>query len=273
MPSIDGFTKVAGVIGDPITHTASPAMHNKGYEALGINAIYIPIHVQPNALQDAINGLRAFSFLGANVTIPYKEKVIPFLDHLDTSAAQVGAVNTIVNQNGVLTGYNTDGQGFVFSLTHEAGMSCKDKAVVIIGSGGSAKGISHALLAAGISKLTILSRRDLPAFHPSILTQNLTHKDDVAQTLSEADIVINTTPVGMGDLEGQSPLEEFSWVRSTQLCCDIIYKPKMTKFLSECQAKGAQILGGAGMLAGQGVLAFELMTGKPLSFETMRSVI
>ncbi len=276
--TLTGTTRLAGVIGHPITHTVSPAMHNAAYAHLGLDCAYIPLHVLPEALEAAIKGLRAFEFLGANVTLPYKEAVIPYLDELDMSAQKAQAVNTIVNQDGWLIGYNTDGAGFVYSVQNEAHFSLKKKCVLILGAGGAAKGIAHRLLQEGIYALTLLNRSHERAEHlakalsgSATLIKVATHHDPLAELLAQADLVINTTPLGMTPDLDASPLSAYEGLSNATLCCDIIYKPAETLFLKKAKEKGASILGGAGMLAGQGMLAFELMTGKSIPFDIMRA--
>ncbi len=283
MAMINGHSRWAGVIGNPISHTASPLMHNTAYAHLGLNAVYIPLLVEESRLQDALNGVKALHGLGLNVTIPYKEKVIPFLDELDEEAERIGAVNTIVNREGRLVGFNTDGRGFLLALAEEKQIDVHGKAVVILGAGGASKGIIYACLEAKASSITILSRRPEPAnaikdhlntlFEAPITVNSLEKNPDSLSALEKADIIINTTPVGMAPDITQSPITYFDWVKPQHLCCDIIYKPAQTLFLNHCKDKGATTWSGAGMLAGQGAIAFELMTGHPIPYTVMRGCL
>lgn len=266
-----------GVIGYPVTHTASPVMHQAAYEYLGCDYAYVPLEVHPSQLKQALDGLRALSFIGANVTIPYKEQVVPFLDELDEQAQKIGAVNTILNQNGRLIGYNTDGPGFAYALETEGQFTITDKHVVLLGAGGAAKGIAFQCLKA--KSLCIVNRslekaqalaRNLPMSGP---IQTLSSDVDLEAVLSRADLVINTTSLGMSPQEAMSPLNAYEGISSQTLCCDIIYKPAQTLFLKEAKVKGARTLGGAGMLAGQGVLAFHLFTGLQVPYTVMRGVL
>ncbi len=271
----NGHTHVVGVIGHPITHTVSPSMHHAAYDFLGLNYAFVPFDVAPNRLAEAVAGIRALSLVGVNVTVPYKESVIPYLDDLDPVARQIGAVNVICNVDGRLIGYNTDGDGFVASAKLCCDVDFSGKKVVIIGAGGAAKGIAFAMLAAGISELTILNRtRDRAEALVAQLTSGHVRAISLSEDLSgayealrRAHIVVQTTPVGMRSDE--SPLVDFSWVIPGQVCVDIIYRPKETLFLKEAEEAGARILNGEGMLAGQGQLAFRLFTGQDVPFEIM----
>ena len=283
--AISGETQICGVIGHPVRHTASPMMHNTGYEKLGLNYRYMAFDVAPDQLGAAMAGIRALGIVGLNVTIPHKEAVIPYLDELDGSAKRVQAVNTIVNRNGRLIGYNTDGAGFIDAFQAETTRTLQGKSVILIGAGGAAKGIAWALIDAGIAALTILNRSLEKAqdLQRQIQSQ-LSNVQEVPITIfplnqcpdaliTEADILINTTPIGMGDTQGQSPFSRWELITAHHLCCDIIYKPVMTAFLQAAQEKGAQILGGAGMLAGQGRLSFEKFTGHHIDYATFRNVL
>ena len=309
--SITGKTKLMGVIGYPVSHTASPVMHHAAYKYLGCDYTYVPLLVQPDALKSAIDGIRALSFMGVNVTIPYKEKVIPYLDKLDPQAEKIGAVNTIVNDHGCLTGYNTDGAGFVYALEQEENFSISGKRVVILGAGGAAKGIGFQCLDAkslcivnrslgkaqelaesitlnsaslfpirekgGVSSLKI---EETPVKSPEgggqlgmSVSYLSSHSHSVQEVLSQADLVINTTPLGMVPDEAKSPLDNYAGISAKTFCCDIIYKPAETVFLKASRAQGALVLGGAGMLAGQGVLAFKLFTGLDVPYTVMRAAL
>jgi shikimate dehydrogenase len=279
---ISGKTKIIGIIGDPVSHTASPAMHNAASASLGLDFVYIPFHVKPDQLQKAIEGLRALSITGVNVTIPHKEAVIPLLDRLDSSAQRTRAVNTIVNEAGVLVGYNTDGAGFCYALEHEANFNCHGKKIVIIGAGGSAKAIASALAGQPIKSLSIINRHSERARQLAMLlsfsnatVESIEYENPQSwiKACHEADLVINTTPVGMAPDSHALPLPDISWLQSNQLICDIIYSPPTTEFLKRAKIVGASILNGAGMLAGQGVLAYEKFTGALVPYAVMRREI
>ena len=276
--AITGKTKLMGVIGYPVTHTASPVMHQAAYEYLGCDYAYVPLEVKPELLGEAIAGIRALSFMGVNVTIPYKETVMPFLDEIDPQAQKIGAVNTIVNREGRLIGYNTDGAGFLYALEQEGQFNMADKSVVILGAGGAAKGIAFHCLHA--KSLCIVNRsvdkaKVLAESLPGELKIRFLSSESVAvrEALQTADLVINTTPLGMSPYLDASPLDNYESISAKTFCCDIIYKPTETVFLKESKARGAQVLGGAGMLAGQGMLAFALFTGQNVPYSVMRKAL
>ena len=270
---VSGKTQILAVIGHPVSHTASPAMQNYMCTNLGLDYIYVAFDILPAELETAILGIRALGIVGVNVTIPYKEAVIPFLDEVDPLAAKIGAVNTIVNRGGRLVGYNTDGRGFLIALMHEMQWDVRDKRVLILGAGGSGKSIAHAVAQKSPKSLCIVNRtletaRSLAA---DCGGQAVALSDVSESDLSAAEIVINTTAVGMGEYETQSPLDGFNWVHSGQLICDIIYNPVETVFLKSARLQGAMTLNGMGMLAGQGQLAFELFTGYSADYRLLKA--
>ena len=274
---IRGTTQLCAVIGDPIAHTASPCMHNEAYRVCGLDWAYVPLHVHPHCLEDAMAGIKACGFRGVNVTVPHKETVMPYLDHIDAYARHIGAVNTVVNQGGQWVAYNTDGLGFVSSLQYEKGEGIfTNKHVVLLGAGGSAKGIAFALLQTQMSRLTLINR----TYHGAqcLQTQLNDSRVDSVQweplpetILAQCDIVIQTTPVEM--TLGQRVLAHYEWIGSHHLCCDIVYKPDMTVFLTHAKKQGASYINGKAMLAGQGVLAFHLMTGHTVDYSVMRGTL
>jgi shikimate dehydrogenase len=276
---INGKTKLLGVIGNPIEHTASPSMHNAVLKELNLNYVYVPILVNLNKIETAMSAIKALNISGINVTIPFKELVMPFLDEIDPYALKVGAVNTIVNNDGYLKGYNTDGEGFIYSLLIDGQYETNNKKVVLIGAGGAAKGISYALLAQDIKQLTIVNRTIDRALLLGDTLKNETNipihiaglnDPELNNIFQNADLIINTTSIGMEPNNNEQPISDYSWATPNHFCCDIIYKPLKTKFLINCEQKGANILNGVGMLAGQGALAFKLFTGFDASYEIMK---
>lgn len=270
--SISGNTKILGVIGHPVSHTGSPAMQNYMCQRLNLNYVYVAFNVHPNDLQHAIQGLRALNIAGINVTIPHKENVIPFIDRLDSLAKRIGAVNTIVNQNGILTGYNTDGQGFLIAMMQEKQTQVKNKHVLMIGAGGAAKAIAHAIYQSSPKTFIIANRTKSTAIElaNTCNANGIGLDSQLEPALQNADIVINTTALGMGTLKEQSPVPNYDWVTPQKLVCDIIYNPSETIFLKKCREKGAETLNGQGMLAGQGQIAFELFTGYPADYQLLK---
>jgi len=267
---INAKTIVTCLLGYPVEHSLSPNMHNAAFEALGLNYCYIALPVHPDALPASIEGIRALDFRGANVTVPHKEKVISLLDEVDEEAAFIGAVNTIVNNNGLLKGYNTDGRGFMKSLD-ENDIEISGKDVFIVGAGGASRAIGYYLCKSASNvfisdldknKASTLSM-DLRKINSSVF---FTEEKDKLYT---ADIIINATPLG---LKPDDPLPfDTDRLFSTQIIIDLIYKD--TPVLKTAAHAGCKTLNGLGMLLWQGVLAFELWTGILPPVEIMRNAL
>ncbi len=276
--SISGTTGVCGVIGDPIEHTMSPAMHNAAFLETGVDFVYAAFHVTADELGEAIRGMRALGFRGLNVTIPHKVAVMAFLDKLDPLAEKIGAVNTIVNDDGVLTGFNTDASGAMRALA-EGGIEIDGRKIVVLGAGGASRAVSLAL-ADGGGRLTILNRREeldwaeeLAArlsglFGGEIPALELTG-DNLAGALAGADLLVNTTSVGMSPQMGRTPVDA-GLLHAGLAVFDIVYNPLKTRLLQDAEAAGASTVAGIEMLAWQGALAFEKWTGRPAPAKLMR---
>lgn len=269
--------KLYGVIGCPIHHSLSPLMHNDAFQQLGIDAHYHAFHVEKEDLQDAIKGLKALGISGVNVTIPHKTAVIPFLDEIDEMATRIGAVNTIVNENGRLIGYNTDGPGFVRSLVEETKTDIRGKRILLIGAGGAARGIYFALAHAQAERIDICNRtksnaeRLIESSDVSIASAAYS-LEEAEERLAEYEIVVNTTSVGLyPDVEAM-PLS-LNNMRENTIATDIIYNPLETKWLKEARRKGAIVQNGVGMFVYQGALAFEKWTGIFPDVERMRQIV
>lgn len=250
------------VIGDPIAHSLSPAMHRGGYREVGLEADYIRLRVQASALPQAVQGLKALGFSGWNVTVPFKEQIIPLLDELTPEALQAGAVNTVkVAENGRLIGHNTDGKGFVRSLQESLKLE-KGMCVVILGAGGAAKGIAMALLPYKV-KMTIINRTQERAQHLAGLINRLggdanTQPWEPGDWLKSAQLLVQTTSLGLKQEAYPFSLKEIS---PQTLVVDIIFNPWETPFLREARELGCRTLNGAGMLLYQGALAWEFWLG------------
>jgi shikimate dehydrogenase len=276
---ITGETKLCGVIGDPIEHTMSPAIHNAAFIQMGLDYIYIPFHVREKELDKAIGGMRALNIRGLNVTLPHKVTIIPFLDELDSLAEKIGAVNTITNNSGVLKGSNTDASGFLQALLGKS-IEPKGKNVVILGAGGASRAISFILAERG-AHLVILNRRLERAeelagrlsvsFDKEVRALELVG-DDLTQVLGEADILVNTTSVGMSPKISETPVLS-KLLRSGLVVADIIYNPIKTRLLREAEEAGAKTIDGVDMFVWQGALAFELWTGVKAPVKVMRAEV
>jgi shikimate dehydrogenase len=279
--NISGKTTVCGVIGDPIEHTMSPAMHNAAYRAAGLDYVYVAFRVAPAALGQAIAGMRALNIKGLNVTIPHKVEVMRYLDHIDPLAENIGAVNTIVNENGVLTGLNTDAMGFLQALTGR-GADPAGKKVLLLGAGGAARAIGFILAQEGAS-LVILNRQQELDWAKN-LAANIAHyynipvavgeltRENMGKAIGDSDILVNATSVGMSPSAAQTP------VPADLLCSgltvfDVVYNPFETRLLREARAAGAKTVDGLEMLVWQGALAYEKWTGQHAPTDLMREAV
>lgn len=276
---VNGHTKIAGIFGDPIGHTLSPAMHNAAFRAVGMNAVYVPFHVKADpkgALKAAVESVRALGMLGVNVTIPHKEKVFKFLDEVDEHAIEIGAVNTIVNREGRLFGYNTDGAGYVLSLRKETGFRPGGKKAVIIGSGGAARSILYSILALSPSSVVLVNRtvkraealakEFAPRFSSQVEAAPL-ERGAMEKLLVSADLVVNTTSIGMmGKGELELPLDVLP---SRAVVSDIVYRPLKTGLIKAAEKRGLKVHAGLGMLIRQGAIGFELWTGRKAPVNVM----
>lgn len=275
---ISGKTKVVGLLGWPVEHTMSPVIQNAAFGAAGQDFVYVPLAVQPQALAQAVAGLKALGFAGVNVTVPHKINIMPCLDALDRSAELVGAVNTVVFADGVATGYNTDMGGFINSLAAEA-VAVEGKQAVLLGAGGGARAIVVGLLEHGAAAVAVGARDAGKAaeFAASFGTPRVTgcgwQQDDFTALLNQCDLLINCTPVGMYPHTEAEPPVAWPALKAEAAVCDIIYNPDVTKFLSSAQAAGHKTVGGAGMLLEQGALAFKLWTGQDAPRVVMRQAL
>jgi shikimate dehydrogenase len=260
--NVSSQTKIVGLVGHPVEHSLSPQLHNKIYKQLGLDLIYLAFDVKENELSKALEGMKALGFLGFNVTIPYKELIIPFLDQLDPEAAAIGAVNTVKNEDGKLVGYNTDGIGFLHSLrTH--GIDYYNKRILLLGAGGAARAIGIYLAMEGQEEIVILNRTQEKA---TALSQTI--NDYAGKTLSKAvsgipsniDIIINTTSLGMWPHTEGNPLKNFKLNPKT-IVCDIVYNPRITSMLKQAKKHGCKTVKGIDMLVGQGLKSIEIWTG------------
>jgi len=278
---VTGKTKVCVLLGDPVEHTMSPAMHNAAFAALGLDYIYIPFRVGAGELAAAVAGLKALNVRGFNVTIPHKVAVMPLLDRLDPMAEKIGAVNTVVNDEGVLTGCNTDAAGFLRAL-REQGIEPAGRNVVILGAGGASRAVSY-ILAENGARLTIvnreveldwakeLARRLYADFHREVNVLGLA-SGELPAALREADILVNATSVGMNPLSEASPVLA-ALLTPRLVVYDVVYSPVMTRLLRDAESIGARTISGIDMLVWQGALAFEKWTGQQPPFDLMREKV
>lgn len=267
---ITGHTKITGLFGYPVEHTLSPAMHNAAFERLGIDYCYVPFLVHPDSLGRAVAAVRALNLAGVNVTVPHKETVIPLLDRVDEEATFIGAVNTVVNTSGKLSGYNTDGRGFMRSL-EEKGISVEGKKILVAGAGGASRAIGYYLS----EKASSLHLYDTDSSRLGRLVSDLgkirgnVRGLDAPAGLKEYQIIINATPLGLKK-DDPSPFD-LAALSQDHVVCDLIYKK--TRLLDEAEKKGCVTMDGLGMLLWQGVLAFERWTGVLPPVDVMRAAL
>lgn len=267
-----------GVIGYPIKHSLSPQMHNAAFESLGLYMSYHAFEVPPERLHQAIEGVRGLGLRGLNVTIPHKVNVIPFLDTVDELASEIGAVNTIVNDNGILKGYNTDGEGFLNSLLNFIDGDLRDMSVLIIGAGGASKAVTLTIAKHGVKEIAISNRtlskgEALAKSCSKYASSSSISMKDGEKFIDQFDIIINTTSIGMiNQAEIPMSLDRLPSNKNIYLC-DLIYTPMQTKFLLEGQKKGAKTLNGLDMFINQGALAFEHWTGKKAPAVVMKETV
>ncbi|TLS39331.1 shikimate dehydrogenase [Pseudalkalibacillus caeni] len=255
-----------GLIGYPIGHSMSPLMHNKEFKELGLNDTYHAFEVKPENLQQAVEGIRALGICGFNVTIPHKVAIMDHVDEITEEAAEIGAVNTVVNKNGKLIAYNTDGPGYLESLLGIIPRNrLNEQSVLIIGAGGAARAIAVSLARFGVMDLTVGNRTlerarklaDDCSVHSKTEAVSL---EKAERLLDKYDVIINTTSVGMSPNVNCMPID-LNNLRSGTVISDLIYNPLETMFLKEGASRGAKALNGLEMFVNQGALAFELWTG------------
>jgi len=275
------MTKHVGIIGYPLKHSVSAVFQQAGFDHYKLDMRYQAWETKPGQLEAALERLRKPDTLGANVTVPYKEAVMPLLDRVEPPADQIGAVNTIIKAGTKLVGFNTDAQGFMMALRGDVGFDPGDRWVVILGAGGVARAVAFTLIKSGASQLTIINRTLERAEALSLdLTASLDEGQTLAalaweersfrQALGNCDLVVNCTTIGMkhGTGEGQSPVDA-KFITKDMLVCDLVYNPLETPLLKMAAAAGARTLAGLPMLIYQGAAAFELWTGKQAPVDVM----
>lgn len=264
---ITGATRVAGIIGEPVRHSLSPALHNAGFQSLGLDIVYAAFEVPEGGASGALQAMRALGLVGLSVTMPHKQAVAAAVDVLDPAAAALRSVNTVVAQpDGRLLGCSTDGAGFVASLA-AAGVRVDGASVCVLGAGGAARAVVDALGRAGAAAVVVVNRSAARAAEAAALAAGRGSVGDESH-VSAADLVVNCTSVGMGTDE--LPVAASS-LRAGQVVADIVYHPRRTALLRAAADAGARTVEGLGMLVHQAVLQQELWTGRTPSIEAMRA--
>lgn len=280
---INGKTKIIGVIGKNIKNSLSPLFHNQIILKYSLNFCYLPFQVAETDLGKAIQGIKALNIRGVNITFPYKEKAIEFLDKVEKSARRIGAVNTIVNNKGFLTGYNTDVIGFKKSLQEDGEFVIKEKKAVILGAGGAARAVVYALLEEKIEEICIFNRtlekakkikQNLSSFFPkSRISVFPLEGEDLKGKIEKAHLLVNATSLGMPPRVDNTPLSDEKLFHPNLLVYDLIYHPVRTLFLRQAEKARAKIINGLPMLVYQGIESFYLWTGlKPEGKEVLEMI-
>ena len=270
MRSIGGSTMLAGVLGHPLEHTLSPAMHNAAYDAMALDWIYLPLHVADEAdLSAVLAAVRALPFVGVNVTMPYKQAMLSLCDELSETASLAGAVNAVHCVDGRLVGYNTDGRGVVEALAMDVGFEPDGRDIVIVGAGGAAAAALVALALGRARRIVVLNRsQDRAQLLVDRVRDRLRGVELLSATLDaeaqryvrEADLVLNATPVGM-KADDASPIPP-TWLRSGQVVADMVYGAQPTSLVRAARDAGAVALDGLGMLVCQGAMSIDIWHGE-----------
>jgi shikimate dehydrogenase len=274
--AISGKTRVCGVIGDPIEHSLSPTIHNAAFNHLKLDFVFLAFRVKAAELESAMRGMHGLGIHGLNVTMPHKSTVTAYLDEVDSTVKFLGSANTILNKDGKLSGFNTDGAGALKAL-RENGTELHEKKALLLGAGGAAKAIAFSL-AQEVGELAILNRTAGKAKELAEALGRVSDKkvvggalssDAIAANLRDSDVLINATNVGMHPEANQSIVPP-QWLRSDLTVMDIVYNPVETKLAKDAKAAGAKVISGVEMLIYQGAASFEIWTGRSAPIEVMR---
>ena len=283
---ISGTTRMLGLIGTPVAHSKSPAMYNHCFEKFGLDWAYLAFDIPQEKAGEAVAAIRTLNLRGANVTMPCKNAVIPYLDELTPAAKAIQAVNTIVNENGRLVGHNTDGCGYTQNL-RRSGIEVAGKKIVLLGGGGAALAIAIQAALEGAAEIAVFNLKD--AFWPRveqglaaisqaapecvISLHDLEDRKTLKAAIDRCDILSNATRVGMAPYEDQSNITDLSWFRPDLVVTDVVYAPPTTKMLREARAAGCRTCDGLGMLLCQGAEAFRLYSGLEMPVEEIRALL
>lgn len=282
---ISGKTGLLGLIGSPVGHSGSPAMYNYSFQKLGLDYAYLAFDIKVEEVPKAIEAIRTLKMRGCNVTMPCKNEAAKYMDELSPAARIIGAVNTIVNDNGKLTGHITDGQGFVNNL-RDNGVEVAGKRLVVCGGGGAATAIQVQCALEGAKEISIFNIKD-DFFERTLQTAEkiknekpdcVVHVFDIADSekmreeIASCDIFVNATIVGMKPMENESIVKDTSMFRPGLIVCDAVYNPKETKMLKEAKEAGCICIGGQGMLVWQGAAAFTLYTGQEMPVDEVKEL-
>ena len=282
---ITGHTELIGLMAYPIRHSSSPAMQNEAFAKMGFDYAYLAFEVDNDNLEDAIRSIRALKMRGSNVSMPNKTVVHKYLDHLSPAAELTGAVNTIVNDDGVLTGHITDGTGFMAALRDNA-IDVIGKKMTIVGAGGAATAIEIQAALDGVAEISVFNRKDEFWERAQRNVDVINEKTDCRAELFDLDdldilkaeiadscLFVNATGMGMKPLEGKTYIPDASYLRPDLIVADVVYSPAETALLKMAKQVGCKCMNGFGMMLFQGSAAFELWTGKPMPIEYMKETL
>lgn len=278
---INGKTRLICIIGNPVDHSQSPYMHNLSFEKLKLDYSYMGFNIEKGFVKEAVEAMRVLNVRGFNITMPYKEEVMNYLDEVKEDARLIGSVNTVVNENGKLIGHNTDGKGFIKALEEE-NIKYKDEKIVILGAGGAARAIAIELALKGPREILIVNRT-LKAAEKirDTINKNIEEarsrsmvldEELLKEELKDASILVNTTSIGMDETIDKSVIKNIDLFYPELLVLDLIYDPLKTKFLSMAEEKGCKIMNGLDMLIYQGAIGFKLWTGLDMPKEVIEKM-
>lgn len=282
---ISGHTGLLALIGSPVGHSGSPAMYNYSFKRLGLDYVYVAFDIKVDQVKDAVNAMKTFNMRGCNVTMPCKTEALKYMDELSPAARIIGAVNTIVNDGGKLTGYITDGEGFVDNLKDQ-GIDVKGKKITVAGGGGAATAIQVQCALDGARELSIFNIKDdffqrtletaekIRSFVPGCVVNVYDIADTAKMTeeIKSSDVFANATIVGMKPMEDQSVVKDITAFYPGLVVADAVYNPEETRLLKEAKAAGCTCIGGKGMLLWQGVAAFKLYTGQDMPVQEVKEL-
>ena len=282
---ITGHTELIGLIAYPIRHTSSPTMHNAAFAKLGLDYAYLAFEVDNNSLEGAVQGIRSLQLKGSNVSMPNKTVVHKYLDKISPAAEMCGAVNTIVNEDGVLTGHITDGTGYMMSLK-DNGVDVIGKKMTIVGAGGAATAIEIQAALDGVAELSIFNRKDDFWANAEETVRKINEKTNCKASLYDLDdldklkeeiatsyLFTNATGMGMKPLEGKTYIPDKSFLRPDLIVSDVVYFPRETELLRMAKEVGCKTMNGLGMMLSQGAAAFKLWTGEDMPIEYMKEML
>lgn len=279
MNRIQGTTTLTGLLGYPLKHSKSPHMHNSAYDKLGLDYVYLAFELQEGRIEEGLQAMKTLGAAGWNVTMPHKEKVLAHLDEVSQEARLIGSCNTVKNNGGHLTGYNTDGRGFIESL-HEKGIAVKGEKVVMAGAGGAGKAVAVCLALEGVRELVIFNRE---LDRPEELAERIMHEvkdctvraelldeEHIARELKDAVLFVNTTSMGMKGQEELSAIEHPESLPQHVYVYDVVYAPDETKLMKVAKQAGCRTQNGLDMMLWQGAIAFKIFTGEDMPLDYVR---